>query len=554
MDTKKYIPKRGVFETTLACNLKCRHCGSSAGAARDDELSTEECKSLFEQLKGLGLEWLTLSGGEPMTRPDWADLIRLAKEAGLGVGMITNAIALDADAAKRAKDAGINSIGLSIDGLEATHDMIRGKKGHFKVLEGAMAHLRQNKIPFGAITTICNDNLSQLEQMQHYIADSGAYSWQVQLGSDMGNLSHHPEMLISPRQLPRLEKRLADMIVSGPIKIYPADSMGYFGPNEKILRGSTGGHCWNGCGAGKTNIGIECNGNIKGCLSIMAGYNAKGMDFVEGNIRQTPLAEIWNRPGAFAYNREWSRKDLTGFCASCDYADRCKGGCLGKRVSDGNLTENPMCVYRVLMESAEEPKRLAQAAAVFFALALGATSTACEELDDPIGDDTASENGTGDDSDTASDTEKDTATATGDVDLYGIQPDSNTEPDTDTVIPPYDLPPLDSDTMNVDLYGIQPDPDSDTTPVDKYGMPIPDSDTTDVDLYGIQPDPDSDTTPVDKYGMPMPDSDEDTATVDKYGIQPDTDHPIPLYGIIEPDSDTEKMITWYGMICTDDDC
>ena len=403
---KIYRPKRGVFESTLACNLKCRHCGSSAGAAREDELTTQECKSLFEQLRGIGLEWLTISGGEPLTRKDWAELIRLAKNTGMGVGMFTNAIALDDDAVRRAKDAGIDTIGLSIDGLEATHDMIRGKKGHFKILEAAMERLKKHDIAFGAVTTICSDNISQLEEMQKYIAGTGAYSWQVQLGSDMGNLSHHPEMLISPKQLPKLEKRIADMIVSGPIRIHCADSLGYFGPHEKILRSSIGGHCWGGCGAGKSNIGIECNGNIKGCLSIMAGYNSKGQDYVEGNIREASLEEIWNRPGAFGYNREWSRQDLTGFCASCDYAERCKGGCLGKRVSDGNLTENPMCVYRVLMESSQEPRKLAQAAAVFFALALGASNAACDDVDD---------SGVGTDTETSTDADSDADSDTGSV-------------------------------------------------------------------------------------------------------------------------------------------
>lgn len=473
---KTYRPKRGVFESTLACNLKCRHCGSSAGKARADELSTEECASLFTQLKDIGLSWLTISGGEPMSRPDWAKLIELATSSGLRVGMFTNAISLDDEAARRAKDSGIQSIGLSIDGLEATHDRIRGKQGHFKVLETAMDHLRKHQIPFSAITTICNDNLPQLEELNTYIAAQGAYNWQVQLGSDMGNLSHYPEMLISPKQLPKLEQRLANMIVSGPLKIYPADSLGYFGPNEKILRSPTGGHCFSGCGAGTRNIGIESNGNIKGCLSIMAGYNKEGKNYVEGNIRNEPLADIWNRPGAFAYNREWKTSNLGGFCAQCTYSDKCRGGCMGKRISDGNLKDNPMCTYRVLLESSAEPRKIAQAAAVFFAVALGASNTACDNTDDPSypngtnGDTVTS---TSVDTDTSTDTSMDTSIDTNieqTTELYGIQPDT----EVDTLVPPYGLPDSETD-YPVDAYGIQPEPDIDSatelnTPVTIYGI------------------------------------------------------------------------------------
>lgn len=521
--TKTYRPKRGVFESTLACNLNCRHCGSSAGKARSDELTTEECKSLFEQLRGIGLEWITISGGEPMARPDWAELITLAKDTGMGVGMFTNAIAMDDDAAKRAKDAGIDSIGLSIDGLEATHDHIRGRKGHFKILEAAMERFQNNGISYGAVTTICNDNLAQLEEMQQYISQSGAYSWQVQLGSDMGNLSHYPEMLIAPRQLPKLEKRIANMIVSGPLKIYCADSLGYYGPHEKILRNPIGGKCFSGCGAGKTNIGIECNGNIKGCLSIMAGYNKKGKNFVEGNIRETPLHEIWNRPGAFSYSRNWSRADLTGFCATCAYAEKCKGGCLGKRVSDGGVTENQMCVYRVLMEQSQEPKKLAQAAAVFFALAMGASNSACDNADTPTPLPLYGIQPT--------DTESDTATG-GDTDT-GI--DTVTEADTESeLLPPYNIPPLDTETE-------EPALDSDTYDVDAYGI-MPDSEV-DVPLYGILP---TDTEPVDEYGVRPPQDtevdtatevEEDTVSVDKYGIQPIDTEIVTLYGIMKRDND-----------------
>ncbi|MBW2278846.1 MAG: radical SAM protein, partial [Deltaproteobacteria bacterium] len=72
--SEKYVPMRGVFESTLGCNLRCRHCGSRAGQARPDELTAAECADLFDQLAELGMRWLTISGGEPTTRQDWPAL------------------------------------------------------------------------------------------------------------------------------------------------------------------------------------------------------------------------------------------------------------------------------------------------------------------------------------------------------------------------------------------------------------------------------------------------------------------------------------------------
>lgn len=132
----RWYPKRAVFEATLGCDLRCRHCGSRAGRPRPDELTTAECARLFGELAGLGNQWLTISGGEPMMRPDWLDLVREAAAAGLRAGMITNALRFDAKAATDAKEAGLAAVGLSLDGIGPTHDRVRGRIGHFSRIVG----------------------------------------------------------------------------------------------------------------------------------------------------------------------------------------------------------------------------------------------------------------------------------------------------------------------------------------------------------------------------------------------------------------------------------
>ena len=60
-----------VWEITMGCNMRCKHCGSSCAEALPDELNTSEALEVCDQLKDLGLKVITLSGGEPTTRSDW---------------------------------------------------------------------------------------------------------------------------------------------------------------------------------------------------------------------------------------------------------------------------------------------------------------------------------------------------------------------------------------------------------------------------------------------------------------------------------------------------
>ncbi|MBW2530386.1 MAG: radical SAM protein [Deltaproteobacteria bacterium] len=467
-----YTPQRCVFEATLACNLRCRHCGSRAGRARPDELTLAETSDLFVQLAELGCERITISGGEPTMRPDWLELIAAAAGAGLRVGMITNALKFGDDAARAARDAGLGAVGLSLDGVGETHDRVRGRAGHFDVITAAMDRAAGIGLPWAAITHVNRLNRGELPQLHELVRDAGAFAWQVQLGTEMGNMRDNRELLIATHDLPALEREVAALVRRGGVPLLVSDSIGYFGPHERTLRLCQKASTFNGCPAGKRNLGVESNGNIKGCLSLMAGYNDEGARFVEGNVRDERLADIWHRRGAFAYTREWTAVDLSGFCRECEHAEICLGGCRSKMYASGCEGENPVCVHRAIVEASGEA-RAGRAAAVVLASLLGASASACSDsgrIDDeedgaPAGGDT--------DGDTDADTDVD-ADADSDADSDG---DSDTDIDTD------------SDTDGDD-YGM---PDTDTnTDVDEYGMPDTDTATdtgtdTGGDWYGLPP-------------------------------------------------------------------
>ncbi len=423
-EVKTYVPSRCVYETTLACNLHCRHCGSRAGKARADELTTAEATDLFDQIVGLGCKNTTFSGGEPTMRPDWLELIEAAKRAGLNVAMITNGLTFDEEAARLSRKAGLITVGLSVDGVGSTHDLIRGKCGHFNTILTAMAACRKAGLSFTIITTLNRLALKELHKLHTLAIEQEAFSWQVQPCFDMGNMEDNPELKLHPHELIGVESTIAKLIRRGEQRIAACNSFGYFGPNETTLRKTQKASHFKGCAAGMRTLGIESNGNIKGCLSMMAGCTDQDHDFSEGNIRDSSLNEIWNRPGAFAYNREWSIDDLEGFCRECEHAEKCRGGCKTNMITAGRNVENPDCVYRAICEkeSGLSGQRAGQAAAVVFAAFLGASAQTCSDPDNHDGSS---------DSDSDTDTDTDTGPDT-DVDTDGYDTDVDIDTDTDT--------------------------------------------------------------------------------------------------------------------------
>ena len=82
-----YQPITGVWEVTMGCNMRCGHCGSSCEGSLPGELNTEEALDLCDQIAELGLKWITLSGGEPLTRKDTPELVKRLSGNGVTINV-----------------------------------------------------------------------------------------------------------------------------------------------------------------------------------------------------------------------------------------------------------------------------------------------------------------------------------------------------------------------------------------------------------------------------------------------------------------------------------
>lgn len=338
-------PIYAVWEITLACDLACRHCGSRAGRPRPDELSTAEALDLVAQMHDLGVKEIALIGGEVYLYEGWTEVVREIRRRGMTSTLVTGGRGMTPERARMAKEAGVQSVAVSLDGDEETHDRLRGARGTFRAALAALSNLREAGVQVAVNTQVNRLSEGELEIVFDRVREAGCHGWQVQLTVPAGRAADEPEVLLQPYDLlalfPRLA-RLKERADAAGIKLLSGNNIGYFGPYEHLLRSHCVDRYAGSCPAGRAGLGIEANGDIKGCPSL-------GEEWIGGNVRVDRLKDIWERAAALRHNRDRTRAELWGHCADCYYGSECGAGCTWMTTSlFGRPGNNPYCHHRAL--------------------------------------------------------------------------------------------------------------------------------------------------------------------------------------------------------------
>ncbi|MEX1369104.1 MAG: radical SAM protein [Nannocystaceae bacterium] len=340
-------PTYAVWELTLACDQRCSACGPRAGKARSDELSTAEALDVVEQLAQMGVGEVTLIGGEAYLRDDVLFVIRRIRERGMKATMTTGGLTLTRARAEALVEAGIELVSVSIDGLEATHDALRGTKGGWRRAIEALRHVKACGARIAANTQINRQTMGELVALGRVLADEGIEAWQMFLTIAHGNAADHPQMLLQPYMLVEVYEeleRVLDLCDARGVRFWPGNNLGYFGPLEGRLRRNQNADAhYQGCQAGRTGLGIESDGRLKSCPSLGGPANTGG------NLRQRSLVQMWDEaPQMRALGRR-TVEDLWGYCRECYYAQTCLAGCTATTEPlFGRPGNNPFCHHRVL--------------------------------------------------------------------------------------------------------------------------------------------------------------------------------------------------------------
>ena len=322
-----------VWNMTRRCNLKCIHCYSSSNnLCAPDELTTDEAKAMLGDLAAFGAPVILFSGGEPLMRPDLPELARFAVERGMRAVISTNGTLITEEKARVFRDIGLSYVGVSLDGMEATHDRFRGGAGAFAAAIRGSRICRDWGFKVGVRVTINRHNVADvpaifdlLEKEDiprccfYHLVYSGRGSKLVEEDLSHGEARALVDLIMDrtrdlfARGAPK-EVLTVDNHCDGPylylrlLKEDPAraaEVMDLLRMNE----GNSSGH------------GIGC---ISWYGEVHPDQFWRGISF--GNVRKRPFSEIWTDPSSPLLAKLKDKKmHLTGRCATCRWLGVCGG-------------------------------------------------------------------------------------------------------------------------------------------------------------------------------------------------------------------------------------
>lgn len=335
-----------IWNLIRRCNLACQHCYSiSADIEFPGELSTAEIYATMDDLKAFGVPVLILSGGEPLLRPDIFAISSRAKALGFYVGLSTNGTLIDRTLLPRIAAIGYDYVGVSLDGMRATHDRFRRKAGAYDASLAAVRLLRDAGIKVGLRFTLTQDNAQDLPALLELLdaeAIDKFYLSHLNYGG-RGNINRKTDAVF------RTTRRAMDMLFDACWRHLEAGAPKEFvsGNNdadgvyllqwvrqrfpqcESHLRAKLAQ--WGGNSSGVNIANIDNLGNVH--------PDTFWWDYTLGNVKQRRFSEIWSDttdPVMAGLKRQ--PRAVKGRCGDCTYFDICGGN---TRVRARQLTGDP---------------------------------------------------------------------------------------------------------------------------------------------------------------------------------------------------------------------
>ena len=333
---KQYKLDTCVWEITRKCNFNCVYCGTKAGKAHANELGLEKCMSIANQLVAIQCRRVVLIGGEVFFKQGWNQITKYLVDNNIDTSIITNGYLVDDSIVDALKHTGIRHISLSIDGVESVHDEFRCTGSYAKAINTAK-QLKSNGFIVSVVSTLNSKSIKTVNELYSALSKVGIDAWQLQLCSPFGNARENRNLVPNRDSVLELCKFIQSASENSDMFISAADNIGYHTAFENSIRGGQG--CFCGCSAGLATIGIDSLGNVRGCESL---YDD---EFIEGNLINQSLSDIWNNPNAFGYNRGFRQEYLTGKCKGCKNWHKCAGGCRSfNYFTNGRIYESTVCL------------------------------------------------------------------------------------------------------------------------------------------------------------------------------------------------------------------
>ncbi len=314
------------WESTLRCNLKCRHCGSDCKQiANTPDMPKED---FFKVLDGIASHtdphkvFVIVSGGEPTMRPDLEECGKGIYSRGFPWGMVTNAYGLTPERYSRLLRSGLHSMTISLDGLQENHDWLRGMPNSFERASRAIKMVvDSNAIAFDVVTCVNRRNFSELPKIKEYLISLGLKNWRLFSIFPTGRAAQDPDLQLPAEMFRGLLDFIKETRKEGRIKA-SFGCEGFLGHYEGEVRD----HFYT-CQAGVTVGSVLIDGSISACTSIRSDYH-------QGNIYKDDFWDVWQNRFQPYRDRSWMKKDE---CGDCKWWKWCEGNGMHLRDSDGKL-------------------------------------------------------------------------------------------------------------------------------------------------------------------------------------------------------------------------
>ncbi len=334
-----------IWNLIRRCNLTCQHCYSTS-ANKDflGELSTAEACAVMDDLYAFGVRVLILSGGEPLLRPDIFELAARAKAMGFYVGLSSNGTLIDERNISALAAVGFDYVGVSLDGIGATHDRFRRLAGGYELALRGMRLARDAGLKVGLRYTMTEDNADDLPALLQLLAveeiDKFYFSHLNYAGR--GN-KHRADDARQPRTRWAMDLLIESCLlhiragqprdfVSGnndadavyllhwTARHYPAQAAQL---RQRLL-------AWGGNASGVNVANIDNLGNVH--------PDTMWWKVTLGNVRQRPFSAIWqDESHPLLAGLRQSPRPVEGRCAACQHLAICNGN---TRVRAWELTGN----------------------------------------------------------------------------------------------------------------------------------------------------------------------------------------------------------------------
>ena len=342
-----------IWNLIRRCNLTCKHCYSiSADKDFPGELSTADVYTVMDDLKRFRVPVLILSGGEPLLRPDIFEIAHRAKAMGFYVGLSSNGTLIDERNIDRIAAVGFDYVGVSLDGIQETHDKFRRMEGAYDASMHGIRLCKSRGIKVGIRFTLTQDNAHDLPGLLQLMEDEKLDKFYLShlnyAGRGNKNRKHDVFHQATRQAMDLLfdtcwryqQEGQHKEFVTGNNDADGAYLLFWLRQNFPHLEGHIRAKLvqWGGNSSGVNVANIDNLGNVHPD-TMWWNYNL-------GNVLERPFSEIWmdTSDPIMAGLKAHPRK-VGGRCGECKHFDICGGNTRVRawQVSGDPWAEDPAC-------------------------------------------------------------------------------------------------------------------------------------------------------------------------------------------------------------------